>query len=397
MLVRPRFRVVFATIAALLPVLALSGCGSANGGSGSADGPYKLVLISDLSGAYASGSKPGAAGVEVAVDAINDAGGVNGRTIDLQVIDGQSNPDVALAAAQKAVASNPLAVLLFGSSAGASKLTPLLQSARIPFISGAISDESIYPPQPGLYQPGLTAKQNADAIYQFVKQKLNGDLAGKTVDIAAINSPFVDVVIQGASAQLEADGATIPSVERYDYGIASFTTQAGKIARDIPDVVLTLGADNDTIVVNKALAAAGSHAITVGMAVAAAPEVLEQIASANYYALTENAYARDVPDFLAAADKAGKKEDILGSTFSATGWVAINILVDALKSCDASCDGAKLNAALEQVADFKVPGGVAYGPITFSASDHVGASIVKFHNYDPKTDTWTESDPINVG
>ena len=397
MLVRPRFRVVFATIAALLPVLALSGCGSANGGSGSADGPFKLVLISDLSGAFASGSKPGAAGVEVAVDAINDAGGVNGRKIDLEVIDGQSNPDVALAAAQKAEASNPLAVLLFGSSAGASKLTPLLQSARIPFISGAISDESIYPPQPGLYQPGLTAKQNAEAIYQFVKQKLNGDLAGKTVDIAAINSPFVDVVIQGASEQLAADGATVNSAERYDYGIASFTTQAGKIARDNPDVVLTLGADNDTIVVNKALAAAGSHAITVGMAVAAAPEVLEQIDSANYYALTENAYARDVPEFVAAADKDGKKDDILGSTFSATGWVAINILAEALKSCDDGCDGAKLNTALEQLADFKVPGGVAYGPITFSSSDHVGASIVKFHNFDSKTDTWSESDPINVG
>ena len=395
----PRFRRLFLTAGALVPVLAVAACGSsggAAGSSGSAGGSYKIVLISDLSGPYSGVSGPGAAGAQVAVDNINASGGVNGKQVNLVVLDSQSNPAAALTAAQQAVSDNPLAIIMFSGSAGASSITSLVKSAHIPFLTPALADSAVYPAQPYLYQPSLTAKQDAEAIDEFVKQKLNGSVTGKTVDIAAITSPYVDVIIKNARDMLSADGAKIASTERYELPLASFSTQAGTIARDKPDVVLTLGSTDDTVVVSKALKAAGSTALQVGIPSGAGQQTVQQIASPNYYALTANPYPNSLTDFLSIADKYGKKADVLRSIFSMSGWVTAYAVSQALKQCGTSCDSAHLNSALEQVSNYTVPDGVSYGPVNFSTSSHIGVTTVRFHSYDAGTGTFSESDPITV-
>lgn len=394
---RPRLRAAIAASAVLVTASTLAACANSSNNSATSSTPYNVVLVADLSGLDASAGTAPAAAVQVAVGKINAEGGINGRKINLQVVDGQSSTSVALAAGQQAVSSNALAVMLFGTSAEAAALQPLLQQAKVPFLSGGIPDESVYPAQLGLYQPGVTAKQNGEGIAAFVKAKLGGNLAGKVVDIAAINAPFVDTVIKSATALLKADGATIKTTQRYNFGIASFATQAGTIAQDKPDAVLTLGAADDTIVVSKALRAAGSNALQVGMAVAAAPGELQQVADANYWALTEANYARDSAVFMAAAKAAGKQDAVVGSPFASTAWDATYILAEALRNCASGCkSGSDLNTALESLGGYVVPGNVAYGPVGFSKTSHVAGSVVKFHNYDPATSKWSVSDAIDV-
>jgi branched-chain amino acid transport system substrate-binding protein len=394
---QPRYRNLVAG-AAVLVLLTVAACGKANdsGGSTTSGGSYKIVLISDLSGAFSGVSSPGAAGAQIAVSNINANGGVNGKKLDLEVVDSQSTASVALAGAQKAISESPLALIMFSGSAGASSITSLVQSAKLPLLSPAITDTSLYPAQPYLFQPSLTAKQDAEALYQFVKQQQGGSLTGKTVDIAAINSPYVDVIIKQARALVEGDGAKVANTQRYDLPLASFATQAGTIARDKPDVVLTLGSTDDTVVVSKALTAAGVTALQVGIPSGAGQRTVQQIGSAKYYALTANPYPAALPDFLAIADKYGKKTDVSGSIFSMSGWVTAYALAEGLKRCGDSCSSTTLNSALEQVANFTVPNGVSYGPVTFGASNHVAVSTVRFHSYDPASGKFSETDPITV-
>jgi branched-chain amino acid transport system substrate-binding protein len=394
----PRYRCILVAEVVILSLLALAACGGGgdSGSSGSSGSAYKIVLVSDLSGSYSSVSEPGAAGAEVAVNNINASGGINGKKLDLEVIDSQSNPSVALAGAQKAMSENPLAVIMLSGSGGASAISSLVQSGQVPLLSPALTDTSLYPAQPYLYQPSLTAQQDAQAMYQFVKQQTNGTLSGKTIDIAAVNSPYVDVILQRVRTMLESDGGKVPNVERYDLPLASFTTQAGAIARDKPDFVLTLGSTDDTVVVSKALTAAGVTAPQVGIPSGAGERTLQQIGSAKYYGLTANPYPTALPDFLAIADKYGKKTDVAGSIFSGSGWVAAYTLAEALKQCGNSCSSTALNSALEHVSNFSVPNGVSYGPVTFSSTNHVAASTVRFHNYDPAKGKFSESAPITV-
>ena len=158
-------------------------------------------------------------------------------------------------------------------------------------------------------------------MFEFVQQKLGGNLAGKAVDIAAISSPYVDVIISNAKAMLTGAGAKVGSVERYSLPLASFATQADAISRDKPAAVLVLGSTNDTVVVAKALSAAGVDALEVGIPSGAGQSTIQQVGSANYYGLTANPYPTALPAFLAVADKYGKKTDVSGSIFSMSGWV----------------------------------------------------------------------------
>jgi branched-chain amino acid transport system substrate-binding protein len=303
---------------------------------------------------------------------------------------------VALTAAQKAVSGNPLAVMMFSGSAGASAITNLVQSTKVPFLSGGLNDSSVYPAQPYLYQPSLTAKQDAEAMFHFVQQKLNGALSGATVDVAAISSPYVDVIINDAKTLFNGAGAKLGGIERYNLPLPSFATQANAISRDKPAVVLILGSTDDSVVVVKALKAAGVNTLEVGIPSGAGQDTLQQAGSANYYALTANPYPSDLPTLLSIAARYGHKTDMSGSIFSMSGWVTAYAIADALKICGTSCTSQQLNSALERISNATIPDDVSYGPVTFTPTDHVAVDVVRFHSYEPSTGTFVQSAPITV-
>ena len=56
--------------------------------------PYKVGSLQPLSGVGAAGGKTSLVGVQMAVDRINKAGGINGRLVELIVADDESKPDV---------------------------------------------------------------------------------------------------------------------------------------------------------------------------------------------------------------------------------------------------------------------------------------------------------------
>src|SRR5579863_1394900 len=56
--------------------------------------PYKIGTAQPLSGGAAIGGKTALVGIQMAVDRINKAGGINGRPIELVIADDESKPDV---------------------------------------------------------------------------------------------------------------------------------------------------------------------------------------------------------------------------------------------------------------------------------------------------------------
>src|SRR5215510_955568 len=76
--------------------------------------PYKIGSLQPLSGAGAAGGKTALVGVQMAVDRINKAGGVNGRPIELVVADDESKPDVGRRKTEKLVVEDKIDVHLGG-------------------------------------------------------------------------------------------------------------------------------------------------------------------------------------------------------------------------------------------------------------------------------------------
>jgi len=68
--------------------------------------PLKIGTLQPLSGAAAAGGKTSLVGVQMAVDRINKAGGVNGRPIELIIADDESKPDAGRRKIEKLLAGD---------------------------------------------------------------------------------------------------------------------------------------------------------------------------------------------------------------------------------------------------------------------------------------------------
>jgi branched-chain amino acid transport system substrate-binding protein len=70
--------------------------------------PYKIGSMQPLSGPGAAGGKTALVGLQMAADRINKMGGINGRPVQLDVVDDQSSPAVARQKTQKMVSDDAI-------------------------------------------------------------------------------------------------------------------------------------------------------------------------------------------------------------------------------------------------------------------------------------------------
>jgi branched-chain amino acid transport system substrate-binding protein len=76
--------------------------------------PYKIGSMQPLSGAAAAGGQTALVGIQMAVDRINNSGGIHGRPIELIVADYESKPDVGRRKAEKLVSEDMIDVQVGG-------------------------------------------------------------------------------------------------------------------------------------------------------------------------------------------------------------------------------------------------------------------------------------------
>jgi branched-chain amino acid transport system substrate-binding protein len=76
--------------------------------------PYKIGTMQPLSGAAAAGGQTALVGIQMAVDRINNSGGILGRPIELIVADYESKPDVGRRKAEKLVSEDKIDVQVGG-------------------------------------------------------------------------------------------------------------------------------------------------------------------------------------------------------------------------------------------------------------------------------------------
>lgn len=90
-------------------------CGGGEaGGSGGGDGPIKIGVLTDLTGAFGVVGKANQAVAQFTVDEINKAGGVLGRQLELVIVDGASDPATNARVASRLVTRDKVDVVIGG-------------------------------------------------------------------------------------------------------------------------------------------------------------------------------------------------------------------------------------------------------------------------------------------
>lgn len=165
---RPGRRATVTLAAAAALFLASCSGGVAGGGGGSDEGPIKLGMLAPFSGSEAAFGDYMKNGAQLAIDEINEDGGIDGRELELVVEDDACDATTSVAAAQKLVTAGVLASV-GGYCSGATLPTiPVFTDADIPMVIPAANSNAIV--GQGAFMINGTGAQQAEAAITFATQ-----------------------------------------------------------------------------------------------------------------------------------------------------------------------------------------------------------------------------------
>jgi branched-chain amino acid transport system substrate-binding protein len=372
------------------------GASGSGGGGSSSGGSYTIDVLTDLTGIFA---QPGAtvnAGIQAYAKQINNAGGVNGKTIKLVVTDTQSTDAASVAGLQKAIASKPVAMLQDGNSSFSAMLPLLKQASDIPFFTAGATDSALYPtPVANVFMAQASATQQANALVAEVKAKL-GTLQGKKVGVLYGSAPYNDDLLKTVKSLLQAGGGSTGDVESYNFGSVSFTSQAAKVASSKPDAVIHLGDSADSETGLKALVAAGITSVPIlSYSSGSTDQILKGVDSPNVAGLRTTVTPATGTAILSAAQALGAASGATDNNFT-LGWAEAATAIEGLKECGSSCTSSQLLTKLNTISSYSVPSDALYGPVSISSSKHAILSSGQFYSYNGSA-VVTAGAPVSLG
>lgn len=218
----------------------LTGCaaeeGGGNGGEASG-GTYSIYASLSLTGPLAGSSKAQQEGLEIAVDAINEAGGINGEQIELTVVDDQLDPTKAVTLLQEQIDKAKPDMVVHGvSSAVSLAMLPLLTRNEIlstgNTYANQINDPETYPYAFGTnpvvaLDPQAAAELFAEEGYEKIAYLGANDALGQSIMEA------FQEVLPGEGFELV--------VETYAPADLDMTAQLQRLQASNPDALIIQG------------------------------------------------------------------------------------------------------------------------------------------------------------
>jgi branched-chain amino acid transport system substrate-binding protein len=127
-------RITFVALAAMIGIL----CGVAGIVYAQQQAPYVIGVVLDMTGRQSNLGVGCKRGLDIAVDEINKAGGVNGRQLKIVLLDGESDPAKAVLHAKRLIEVDKASVLA-GFSATSSTMAAIqtVEGAKIPLIAAS--------------------------------------------------------------------------------------------------------------------------------------------------------------------------------------------------------------------------------------------------------------------
>lgn len=230
----------------------ITGCGGgAEEPSGEAE-PFKVGAIYPLSGANALLGNQCLDAVQIAVDFVNEKGGVQGRPVELVSADA---PDPTAAATEAGRLVDQVGVkVVFGSLASGNALAiagvtdksgvVLVESGGI---ADALTDSNFKYVYRILDKGGLRGAVGAEYVGTGIAETLGIAPADLKVFIIHEESSYGESVANGAEAKIKEMGMQLAGREHYNKDITDMSALVLQIKQAKPDVLLTVSYVNDAI------------------------------------------------------------------------------------------------------------------------------------------------------
>jgi branched-chain amino acid transport system substrate-binding protein len=270
------------------------------GAASSASAQLKLGVVDNLTGAAAAYGVAHANGLKMAVDEINEAGGIKGvGKIELIIEDDGSKPTDAVNATNKLINRDKVDFLMAScSSATTLALVPIHTRAEMINLNSCSSSKLITDPLAG-GQPNkwiFRTQYRSDRTAAFVAEFAVKELGAKKVGILNDTNEYGRAAADGAVAHLESMGQKAAVHETYNAGDKTFSAQLLKFKEAGVDTVAFFGYYQEASLILKQAKQLGLNLRMVTTDVLHSPAFLELAGADSNGVLVTTAFTKDSND-----------------------------------------------------------------------------------------------------
>ena len=195
--------------------------------------PFRIGVMESLTGPGETYGQVANQAKQLAVDEINEAGGINGRMIQLIVEDSKCNAQDSITAYNKLTDVDGVKIILGTSCSGAMLgAAPLAEADGVVMFSGLATN-------PDIAEAGDYIFRTAMSDAQLGIDTGNVMWADGIRTLATINesTDYAEGVRRASVAQFEKRGGEVVAAEQYSSDTTDFRTQLTKLLNENPDAI----------------------------------------------------------------------------------------------------------------------------------------------------------------
>ncbi|HEY3555603.1 MAG TPA: ABC transporter substrate-binding protein [Casimicrobiaceae bacterium] len=352
--------------------------------------PIRIGAFLSVTGPAAFLGDPEQKTLEMYVERINAAGGVNGRKLELVVYDDAGDAEKARTFTKRLLEQDKVDVIVGGSTTGTTMAAvPLAEQAQTPFISLAGAVVIVEPVKKWVFKTPHTDRMACEKIFADMR-------ARKLTKVALISGAGgFDKSMRGECMKVAPNyGVEVVADESYGASDTDMSAQLTKIRGNAAvQAVLNAGFGQGPAIVTRNYRQLGlamplyqSHGVASAEYVKLSGSAAEGVrlpAAALLVAgiLPDNDKQKPIVVAYKHDYEARYKSEV--STFGGHAYDGLMLAVDAIKRAGGT-DKAKVRDALEATHGYVGTGGV----VNMSATDHMGLDETAFRMLEVKNGTW---------
>jgi branched-chain amino acid transport system substrate-binding protein len=346
--------------------------------AGAAGEPILIGATVSESGPGATLGRPEADSIQMAVDEINKAGGVNGRPLQATILDDESNATTAVNNTRKLLDQHVVAII--GSSLTQTSLAmiPLVTAAKVPLISLASSSQVIQPvaDRQWIFKMPITDFHVAQVMQEYMRKHKQ-----TKVSVVYRDDDYGKTGLSHFNDAGKRFGFEVNDAEAINARASDATTQLTHVKAANPQAIVawtTLPSAGVIIKAYKELGLSYPIYYSDGAATGVFPQQAGAALNGAYIASTKINVADALPNndpqkkilvhYIDAFVK-GYPKDAPVSIFGGFGYDSVYVLKQAIQRAKGT-DGEKLRQALEHTDYLGVT-----GQFRMSGGDHNGLSV----------------------
>ncbi|MBF0380984.1 MAG: ABC transporter substrate-binding protein [Magnetococcales bacterium] len=327
--------------------------------------------------------------LQMYVDKINSEGGVIGKKLKLIHYDTGANPKKAVNFAKRLIKKDRVDVIVGASTSGTTMaVIPIVQKAKIPFISMAGSVKIIEPVKKWVFKTPHTDKMAARKIFLDMNKR-----GIKKVGLISGSGGFGKSGRSQVLALASEYGLTITADESYGKKDTDMTAQLSKIRATNPDAILNFGFGSGPAIVTKNVRQLGiklpiyqSHGVASKKYIKLAGSAAEgvRLPAASLLVASKLPGSHPQKKVIQAYKSSFEAKHGPVSTFGGHAYDALYLAVEAIKRAG-TVNKAKVRDEIEKTKNFLGAGGI----FNMSKRDHLGLGLDAFKMLEIKNGDWS--------